>query len=575
MMRPQLSRSALSVMGATLLALSSSTALAQSIPSSVEPGRVRTDIEKQIQPTVGVPQTEITSSPLVKAPQGAEKVKFTLKQVNVDGAHDISADDLKDIYSNDLNKTVTLQRIYEIANQITLLYRDHGYILSRAVVPPQEIGKGGVVRIQIVEGFVTHYQVKGDVPAHLKNKVEDYASRLMGKGTVSAKNLERYLLLMNDLPGVRVRSILSPSADTAGGADLTLVVEQKKTDFLLGMDNFGNSYLGPVRYTGGVQWNSPWGDADQINANVLLVPDHNEVQYYALGYQRFVGHEGTRVGLNASYTQTEPSLPDALGGSLDPEGVSTSYSASVVHPFIRSRSFNVNGGLSFEYNENVTEYATGLDAIETDDDLRVIRATSDMSYLDGWKGFNVGRLQISQGLEILGSSEAGDSNLSRAQGEADFTKFNLELSRLQRVYGPLNAFLGVSGQWSDDPLLVSEEMGLGGPDYGRGYDLSEVTGDRGLAGKAEISYRQTPGYKYLDTYEPYVFYDLGAVWNYDPGAGLAGKASLASTGVGLRANINSNLRADTFLAKPLTRDVPSRGDESDEWRWKFSITSNF
>lgn len=568
--------STLAGLSSLLFALSlgvSSVAFAQTVPSSVDAGRVRSDIERRTIPQ-GAPDTEITTSPMAKAPQGADKVKFVLKDMKVEGAHDVDAGDIKAIYAGDVGKTVTLQRVYDIANKITLLYRDRGYILSRAVVPPQEID-GGHVRIQIVEGFVTHYQVKGDVPAGLKAKVEDYAQRLMGKGTVSAPNLERYLLLMNDLPGVRVRSILSPSANTPGGADLTLVVEQRKAEFLVGMDNFGNSYLGPVRYSAGAQLNSVFGEPGQINANVLLVPDHNEIQYYALGYQNFIGSEGTRAGITASYTKTEPSLPDGLGGALDPEGQSYSFTASVLHPFVRSRAMNVNGGLSFEWNENTTEYGPGLAAIETDDDTRVIRATGDMTYLDNWHGFNSGRIVLSQGIEGLGSSETGDSNLSRPAGEADFTKVNAEITRLQRIYGPINAFIGLNGQWSDDALLSSEEMGLGGPDYGRGYDLSEITGDRGLAGKAELSWREQMGYKYLDTLEPYAFYDLGAVWNKDPGAGLSGKASLASTGIGVRATINNNLRADTFLAKPLTRDVPSRGDDSDDWRWKFSITSNF
>ncbi len=556
-----------------MMSVSGSVFAQTTIPASVDPGRVRSDIERRATPQ-GAPETEVTTSPMAKAPAGAANIKFLLRNVQIQGARDVTAADLKMIYANDLNKTITLQRVYDIANAITLKYRDQGYILSRAVVPPQQI-ETGTVKIQIVEGFVTHYTVRGDVPAGLKDKVEDYAKQLMGTGTVSAKNLERYLLLMNDLPGVRVRSVLSPSPATPGGAELTLVVEQKRAEFLLGMDNFGNSYLGPVRYTGGVQINSPTGGPDQINLNTLLVTDHKEVQYYSAGYQRFVGPEGTRVGAAASYTRTEPSLPNGLGGALDPDGESNSYSVSVLHPFIRTRAFNVNGGASFEYNQNVTTYAPGLKALETDDDLRILRISSDVSYLDGWRGFNTGRATLSKGLSILDSSETGDPNLSRPAGRADFTKLNAEVTRLQHVYGAINAFVGVNGQWSSDPLLSSEEMGIGGPDYGRGYDLSEITGDNGLAGKLELSYRQEANSRYLSNIEPYAFYDIGAVWNKDPGAGLASRASLASTGIGIRANINNNLRANTFLAKPLTRDVPSRGDDSDDWRWKFSITTNF
>jgi hemolysin activation/secretion protein len=123
--------------------------------------------------------------------------------------------------------------------------------------------------------------------------------------------------------------------------------------------------------------------------------------------------------------------------------------------------------------------------------------------------------------------------------------------------------------------LSSEQFGFGGSQYGRGYDFSEITGDSGLAGKAELAYTIRTGQKYLGSYQPYVFYDLGKVWNRTPAAGQPSHESAASAGAGTRFTFTPALLGDLFVAKPLTRDVSSRGDSGDDIRFKFALTTNF
>lgn len=553
--------------------LLSGTAMAQQVPSSAEVGRVNSSIPQQMAPSsISVPE-DLSTTPDVKAPRGAEKIKLVLKKVNVFGATKLTDGEIRGAYKNQLNKQITLVDVYAIANRITKIYRNHGYILSRAVVPQQQI-KNGVVEIQVVEGFISGYSIQGD-NFGARDQIEAFAQKMMSKGTLTAKDLERYLLLMNDLPGMTVRSVLAPSKTVAGGADMVLVVEQKKYQGMASLDNFGNSYLGHERFTLGGQANSLFGSSDQINGTVLWAPDHNELQYYSAGIRKNVGTEGTKIGMNASYTATDPSLPNALGGNLEPEGESMSLSFNAVHPFIRSRDLNVNGGLTFDVTRNKTDYAPGLSTIETKDDQRIVRANGQVTYLDGYAGYNAMNAMVSKGLEILGSSEKGDSNLTRSNGDPAFTKFNLDASRLQRLYGPFTGLVAMSGQYSLDSLLASEQFGLGGSEFGRGYDASEVIGDHGLAGKLELAYNGTVQKKYLDTYQVYTFYDLGAVWTRSPLAGQPDRESVSSAGIGTRLSFTPNLRGDAFLAKPLTHDIPSRGDDNRDWRFKFALTSNF
>ena len=68
---------------------------------------------------------------------------------------------------------------------------------------------------------------------------------------------------------------------------------------------------------------------------------------------------------------------------------------------------------------------------------------------------------------------------------------------------------GVSGQYALDPLFASEEFAVGGPVYGSAYDPAEITGDSGVAARAELRYSNTAPQASIDIFQIYGFYDMG------------------------------------------------------------------
>lgn len=554
-------------------ALVSSTALAQNIPPSVDAGRLNNSMQQQTAPRDIATPEDLSTTPEVQAPEGSDQIKLVLKAIDVVGATAVPAGEVEAAYAESLGKQITLTEVYAIANRITRIYRDHGFILSRAVVPEQQI-KDGVVTLQIVEGFISDYIIQAD-DVGARKEIEAFAKKMMNDGPLTAKTLERYLLLMNDLPGITVRSVLSPSKTVAGGADMILIAEQKKFEGGASIDNYGNTYLGPERLMLRGQANSLFGSSDQIYGMAMWAPSHDELRYYSAGIRHNIGSEGTKIGASVSYAETDPTLPLALGGLLDPNGESLNVSFMATHPFIRSRDLNVNGGLTFDITHNTTEYDPAFSVLNTSDDQRVLRANGQMTYLDKYAGYNMANLSASQGLEIAGSSRKGDAGLSRSSGDPAFTKINIDASRLQRIYGALTGLIAVTGQYSFQSLLSSEQFGLGGNDFGRGYDSSEVTGDQGIAAKAELAYSIPLQYQYLNSVQPYAFYDIGSVWTRTPSAGQDKKDSLASTGLGVRTQFIPSVQGDVFVAKPLTADVGSRGEDSKDLRFKFALTGTF
>jgi hemolysin activation/secretion protein len=168
-------------------------------------------------------------------------------------------------------------------------------------------------------------------------------------------------------------------------------------------------------------------------------------------------------------------------------------------------------------------------------------------------------VSVRQGLGVLGASDKGDAELSRVDGVPDATVLRVEGARYQPFGAtPWGLLTSVKGQYAWDPLLVDEEMGLGGETFGRGYDPSDIAGDQGLGMMLELQYTRPVDSTWLRGYQAYGFYDLGAVWNEDDAPPK--KQSMASAGLGVRTQLAGRVFLDLEVAKPLTREPATRDD---------------
>ena len=95
---------------------------------------------------------------------------------------------------------------FKVANEIELRYRNDGYVTTRVIVPAQTIDDGHF-RILVVEGYIADVKYDGDIgPAQAA--VEKLVQRLRGVRPINVAEVERQLLLANDLNGLTVRASL-------------------------------------------------------------------------------------------------------------------------------------------------------------------------------------------------------------------------------------------------------------------------------------------------------------------------------------------------------------------------------
>ena len=552
-------------LGAAAILAGTQAALAQIVPPSAEPGRIEQRFERRPAPQVS-PEMVVPAPDGAKPPPEAAQIRFLLKQIEIDGGTVYPADALAPLYRALLNTQVSLADIYAVAERITAKYRADGYVLARAVVPAQRISDG-TVRITIVEGFVS--RVLFDGPAN--DLMRRYAEKIKASQPLRFADLERYLLLMNDVPGTIARGVFAPSPDVPGGSDLTIFTEKRVVDGFVSMDNRGTRYTGPFEILAGAGLNDAAGLGERLTLRYVTATQTDEIQYGEVSGDFAISSEGTRLQIVASRSNTHP------GYTLKPfdvKGFGTTVTARVVHPVIRSREHNLNLAGSFTARD-VEQKILGTQSF--DDRLRILRAEASYDMLDAWDGINLIAAEVSQGLDAFGARESGSDFLSRANGRSDFTKVTGQVSRLQRLTRNVNLLVAFAGQKSaNQALLASEEFALGGAEFGRAYDPAEITGDDGWAGRAELQINDPLPLPEPVSYQLYAFYDGGVVYNNDPGS--SGSDSLVSAGFGVRANLTSWMSGLVELAVPLTRGVSAvsvNPDEQNDPRVFFALAARF
>ena len=516
-------------------------------------------------PEIVIPKGE-RSLPLDQA----EQIRMVLSGVTVDGSTVYADKDLAPLYEAYLGREVSLSNVLGIANAITAKYRNDGYILSRAILPPQRI-TDGIVRITINEGFINEVLIEGKVRGR-RSLLEAYANKIRNSRPLAAKDLERYLLLIDDLPGVTPKAVLTPAKDEPGASDLVIVITDKPTDGFVRIDNRGTKYNGPVQYWLGTGINSLFGGYERTTGRFITSDDSKELIYLEFGHEQQIGTEGVKLNLFLARTDSEPDFGKSLIQRLNIVSRSDLLKIGASRPMIRSRAKNLS--LSGEFVVRNTE-TTILNQRLSRDRIRLVTLQALYDSADRSAGINQLDLKLSQGLNFFGATENRSKDLSRQNGRNDFTKFEFNASRLQRINNGLSLHVSFTSQIALSKMLSSEEFGIGGESCGRAYDPSELLGDHGACFLSELRFDDRPDSVFFKGYQIYGFHDFGRVWRKDPGA-LANRSSLASAGVGVRFNITNHLSGSLEIAKPLSKGVGAkRLADAHSPRGFFNLTARF
>jgi hemolysin activation/secretion protein len=534
----RLARKAIRVRGIVLVAaplfLWPLSAMAQRVPAvptlpgAVQPGRDRPLPAAPSQPDFDLSIESPERSPVGRA---VDELHFTLKDIHISGTHALSEASFRPLFEKLIGKDVKLADILNVADQIEQTYRNYGYILVRAYVPPQRVSDG-VFTINVVEGKLNAVTVQGGTPA-TQAQIKAYMRPSLDVSPLPLATMERSLLLSNDLPGMAASGVLRPAEGVPGASDVVVTVEQPRVTGGLGFDNRGSRFSGLWTLNGDVEVNSIFG-ADQLGALLTTSPDASEQIAGQLRYRTPIGGDGLIGSLVGTVTHGEP------GSTLAAFGVNTDSWAvgpRLTYPLIRTRaqSLQLDGGLTAQEAD-----IDILGSHVSHDQWRV--ADIAVTYLRSnfLGGSWLATLGVAQGLPGLGATANGSALLSRKGGYTDFTKLNGVMNYLAPVGHGFSVALTGQGQFAFVPLINGELISFGGLQVGRGYDPGAITGDHGLGGTAELRYDVPFANTYVTGLQPYIYTDGAESWYIQRGAAVdtaLKNQDISSVGGGVRVNL--------------------------------------
>jgi len=503
------------------------------------------------QPEVAPPAAIPPAPPVAPLPEGPP---VRVDAVRVEGVTVYPPEAIAPLYADVVGATVPRTRLDAVVEDLQTKYRADGYILTVVRSEIQSVNGRTVFVLRAIEGYISTVKLDGDIgPAG--TLVYEFLEHLTSIRPVNNADLERYLLLSQDIPGVSVRAVLRRTTEP-GAIELVAQLSRKPFSALAQYDNLGSNEAGPNEMLLRGATNSFTRFGEQFEA-IFYNTFNREELFGQLNASTFLGSDGLRL---AGYWGRGNSLP---GGALAGTGFIGNYTIAgldLAYPVIRSRRLNLTPDIAFDYYDSTVDVnglSSGQPTQFSSGHLRMLRVGGALDFQDAaiadLPAANLALLKVSQGLPGLGASSSQEepSHQPILGNRTDFTKFAGELTRVQNLasFGDVSTALKLTlgGQYSGDILPPSEKFFCCGLRWSRGYFYGQVTGDRGVGTGAEL--QLNTGFTDVPILAPdhrldvqfYGFYDFGRFYNLAPGAF---NQTVDSFGIGARSNLTSWMFVD-------------------------------
>jgi len=545
-----------------LLALSQS-AFAQSPPSA---GSQIQQIPPVPIPQKAVPEIRIERGGPAAVP-ASDQVKIQVKSLHLTGQTVYSEARLIAITGFTPDRELTLSDLRTMASKIADYYHRHGYVVAQAYLPVQDI-KDGAVTIAVIEGRY------GSITLRNQTKLsEPLATGLLAGvnsgDTIAIAPLENRLLLLSDIPGVNVRSTLTPGAELGTSDLLVDVTPGKRVTGSVEADNAGDRYTGEYRVGATVNINNPTGHGDVASLRVLT--SGSGLNYGRASYQMQFGKATAGIAYSA--------LNYRLGKEFEPLGAhGTAEIASVYgsYPLIRSRDTNLYALL--EFDARTFQDKIDLTSSVTDKKDPVWMASLAGNHHDGFGGGGLTSYTLTQSFGNLDieTDAARAVDAATAQSNGTYRKLGFNVARLQHVTDRVSLYGAIYGQFASKNLDISEKMGLGGMYAVRAYPVGEAYADEGYVATLEARLllpkfsQRLPGQFHLIG-----FADSGTgTINKNPWTTEQNRRTLSGAGIGLNWEDYNNFVVNMYWAHKVGSEVATSAPDKTGRFW-FQVVKYF
>ena len=517
---------------------------------------------------------DLVLPPLTLSPSESGKlssaVRVFVREIRFQGNTVFTDQQLARITAPYLNREVSSEELEEARRAITALYVAHGYMNSGAILPDQDVADG-VITFQIVEGVLSDITISGTGrylrDSYLKGRLRHWAGR-----PLNLNELKDGLLLLRQNPNVKqVNAELRPGTKP-GESDLDVYL-QEDVPYRLGIqvDNQRPPSVGAEEI-------SMFGaDYDVTGNNDLLEFSYGIAHNGADGFE-FSGTKDESGSYTIPFTiwdttlkvfgnRSDTSVIEDPFGDLHIHDDLVRYGATLRQPVYRTANRELALALTFTRSHNETSILGQPFDVSGSVSGKV--STSVLQFSQEWvdrsqKQVLALRSAFNFGIDVFGVTDNGtDQN-------AKFFSWLGQFQYVRRLFDTPNLIiLRTDMQWTDEPLLSTEQFSVGGANSVRGYRENQLVGDRAIVasveGRIPILFDKTGA----GIFQVAPFFDFGQAAIVD--GGIPGPNTIASAGLGLLYNPNRHLNAQLYWGGRIVH-VPNPHDDLQDVGIHFKVT---
>ena len=502
--------------------------------------------------TFEMPQENISSDTIPDVEEDEllftdNKKKFLMKSLKVSGTTLLKKEEIESLSTPYLNKRISTADLGRIAEKLTDIYQERGYIFSRVYVPFQNTSTGQIV-LKALEGTVHKISYRWiNMPSNpdLKKILEE----LKTIKPFTTEALEIALRYARRIPGLSISFTARPDLHNQG--ELMIVIAQQTTTYQAGLSDSMPNSLGRWVAQSAVDFNSLLGMGEKLKLHGAFYPTHrfNTLMFYGGDFSFPLSENGTNLLLKLDLMRSQPNLK--ADGITQARGKLKTYGVGVSQELINRSTFylDVSALIDRKKLSETTLYATGRYTKNMEKNLSV-RFSSKMKYQNKNHGSSNVTVTYHQGVNDKWSRKEDPS----ATGRLNYKKIT---GLLTHTY-PLESFTLyglVRGQYAFTAPLQMERFFYGGAPFATANPIGVLNGESGIHSKFEVRYGIDLS-AFINKLVTYTYYEYARIWNGRSSKNLLGNgANISATGLGLKGEFGNGLQAFFEYGIPLRSKI--------------------
>ncbi len=460
------------------------------------------DIEEVTPPIPETPQP-----PVEELPEDERRVR--VESIEVRGSTVFNESDFEPWLAAVRAQTVAARDVQAIADQITNLYLEAGYLSSRAILNQGSLATGRVL-IEVVEGRIEGIEIEG-----LRRVREDYVRDRVALGIgipLHSGDLEDQLRLLRQSPLFSnvTASVIRVQGQRGVSKLIVRVEEAEAKGAKLGFNNSSPSSVGSERAEIRLSHSNLTGHGDSLS---LLYQRTlaGGVDTLETGYQIPLNARESTLSWRSSWQRNE--VVQEPFRSLEIRGESQSHEVSFRQPLWRSPREEFAVSVGFAYQTGQTFTFAGPTPFGLGPSPEGVTTTSVVKFEQDYLRRDIAGAWVARSQFSLGTGLFGATVNPGAIPDGHFFSWLGQVQRAQQIGKDSLLLFSADLQLASQGLLTSQQFVIGGAQSVRGYRQSARAGDNGS--RLSLEYRWTTDRDNADRarFQLISFADLGWVWN--------------------------------------------------------------